>query len=119
MATVDRVHGSDDQVGVVYKPNCNLYNIYLKNNGGYDINLEEVDSAGNDSQVDGILEMVLKEINPLAWFADAGGGNLLRVVMDKSINDAGELQTRIRNNLEDLSNTEVWEATSISFNDAS
>lgn len=115
----DRVHGSDDQVGVVYKPNCNLYNIYLKDNNGDDVDLSNVDSYGSNAQVDGLLEMLLKELNPLAWFAVSDGGNVLAVVMDKAVNDADELQTRIQNNVDGLSNTEVYEATSITFGDNS
>lgn len=116
MATVNRVHGSDDQVGVIYKPNCNLYSIYV-NDGEGNIDLYNVDTYGEDSQVDGVLELLLKEINPLAWFAEVEG-NKLCVVMDKSINDASELQARIRN-IPGLGGTWVYPALSMSFGDDS
>jgi hypothetical protein len=46
---------------------------------------------------DDLDTMILKEINPLAFYMPADNSGKIHVVMDKSINDATELRTRIRN----------------------
>jgi hypothetical protein len=40
--------------------------------------------------------MVIKELNPLAFYMPADNTGKIHVVMDKSVNDATELRTRIR-----------------------
>jgi hypothetical protein len=46
--------------------------------------------------VDGVIESIVKEISPLAWYAPNDTTGKIYVVMDKAINDATELRTRIR-----------------------
>lgn len=103
MATVTRVNGTDTAVGTLYSPNCNAYLITVKIANGTAVDLQtqdgvDSDGAGADtSGTDQVLEMIVKEINPLAWFAPADNSGKIHVIMDKSINDATELRTRIRN----------------------
>jgi hypothetical protein len=63
--------------------------------------------------------MIVKEINPLAWFAPVDNSGKIHVIMDKSINDATELRTRIRNmspvNSIVVSGTTVVAASSITI----
>ena len=122
--TTGRVNGSNAQVGQIYTPNCNLYNIYVIYEGAVDLRTE--DSYGGNAVVDGVLESIIKELNPLAWFAPNDNSGIISVVMDKAIDDAGEIQQRIRNlspigaNQINISGTRVWPATSIPpFGDAS
>lgn len=92
MASVTRRDvGLKTTVGTLYNPNCNLYLITVKNNGGSAINLQNEDDA-----VDEVVEMIVKEISPLAYFTVADTSGKIHVVMDKGINDASELQIRIR-----------------------
>jgi len=115
--TTGRVNGSDTRVGNLYPVNCNLYNIYVSYEGAVDLRTQ--DSYGGDAVVDGVIESIVKELNPLAWFADNNNSGRIRVVMDKAIDDAAELQTRIRNIRNDIGGTTVWPATSMTFGDNS
>ena len=115
--TTGRVNGSDTRVGNLYPVNCNLYNIYVAYEGPVDLRTQ--DSYGGDAVVDGVIESIVKELNPLAWFADNDNSGKIRVVMDKAIDDAAELQHRIRNIRNDISGTEVYPATSMTFGDNS
>jgi len=135
MATVTRVNGSATTVGTIYNPNVNLYIIQVKtNNGAANVNLQIEDSTDSDGAgadvavVDGVVEAIVREINPLAWFTVAATSGLMYVVMDKAINSAAELQLRIRRiglkadgttavgpNAKDISGTEVSVPTAISF----
>jgi hypothetical protein len=122
--TTGRVNGSDTRVGNLYPVNCNLYNIYVYHNSSA-IDLRAEDSYGGDAVIDGVIESIVKELNPLAWFADNDNSGTIRVVMDKALDDAGEIQQRIRNlspigvHQIDISDTTVWPATSMTFGDAS
>jgi hypothetical protein len=91
MAVVTRVHGLGATTGVLYSPNCNLYKMTVKDAGDNAIDLQ-----GEDDAVDETLEMIVKELNPLAWFAPEASSGIVNLVMDKNIDDAGELQTRVR-----------------------
>jgi hypothetical protein len=122
--TTGRVNGSDTRVGNLYPVNCNLYNIYVKYDGD-SVDLREEDSYGGDAVIDGVIESIVKELNPLAWFAPNNNDGIISVVMDKAIDNASEIQTRIRNlspigvHQINISDTEVFPATSIVFGDNS
>jgi hypothetical protein len=122
--TTGRVNGSDTRVGNLYPVNCNLYNIYVKYDGD-SVDLREEDSYGGDAVIDGVIESIVKELNPLAWFAPNNDAGIISVVMDKAIDDASEIQTRIRNlspigvHQINISDTKVFPATSIVFGDNS
>ena len=96
MATVQRVNGSKTNVGVLYNANCNLFLITVKQANTTAIDLRAEDSAGVDAVVDGVIEQIVKEINPLAYFVPNSTGGIIHVVMDQSIDNASELQVRIR-----------------------
>jgi hypothetical protein len=135
MATVTRVNGSATTVGTLYNPNANLFIIQVKPVGGAtNVNLQLEDSTDSDvagadvAVVDGVVEAIVKEINPLAWFTPALTTGFIYVVMDKAINSAAELQTRIRRiglkadgttavgpNSKDISGTVVLDAAAVSF----
>jgi len=122
--TVGRINGSNTRVGTLYNSNCNLYNIYVIYEGAVDLRTE--DSYGEDNAVvDGVIESIVKELNPLAWFSPNNDEGIISVVMDKSINDAADIQRRIRDlspvgpNETDISGTQVWAATSMTFGDNS
>ncbi len=97
MATVTRVHGSSTATGTLFTPNCNAYLITVKDAGATAINLQTEDSAGGNALVNGVIEAIVGEINPLAWFAPADTTGKIHVIMDLAVNDATELRTRIRN----------------------
>ena len=123
--TVTRVHGTDTTVGTLYSPNCNAFLITVKIANGTAVDLQtqdgvDSDGAGADAGgADQVLEMIVKEINPLAWFAPADSSGKIHVIMDKSVNDATELRTRIRNmspvNSIVVTGTTVTAATSITI----
>jgi hypothetical protein len=91
MASVTRVNGLRNTVGTIYADNCNLYLITVKNTSASAIDLRAEDDA-----IDEAVEQILKEINPLAFFITDSSAGTISVVMDKSVNSASELQTRIR-----------------------
>jgi hypothetical protein len=97
--TVTRVHGSDTQVGIIYNLNANLYIITVKNTSTTALDLSLEDSYNGNAVIGGVIEAIVAEINPLAWFVPADQttyAGQIHVVMDKAINDATELRTRIR-----------------------
>ena len=120
MATVDRIHGSNTKVGVLYNLNANLYVITVMDETSTAIDLQAEDSYDTDAVVNGTIEVIVDELNPLAWFTPAASNGEIYVVMDKAINDAAEIQVRIRNlgggtvgpNNIDISGTTVEVATS-------
>jgi hydroxymethylpyrimidine pyrophosphatase-like HAD family hydrolase len=91
MASVTRVNGLRNTAGTLYADNCNLYLITVKNSSASAIDLRAEDDA-----IDEAVEQILKEINPLAFFVTNSSAGTICVIMDKSINSASELQTRIR-----------------------
>jgi len=98
MATVTRINGSLAKTGTLYSTNSNAYLITVRIAGGTVIDLQAEDSYidASTQMADGVYEAIIKEINPLAYYAPAASTGLIHVIMDKSINDATELQTRIR-----------------------
>ena len=103
MATVTRVHGTASAVATLYNPNCNLYLITVKTAAPANVNLQLQDGVDGDgggadtAGADQVVEMIVKELNPLAYFIPAASGGVIYVIMDKSVNDADDIQTRIRN----------------------
>ena len=98
MSTVTRINGSATKVGTLYNVNSNLYLIVVKIAGGTAIDLQNEDSYidASTQMADGVLEAIVKEISPLAHWSPADSTGNIHVVMDKAINDATELRTRIR-----------------------
>lgn len=98
MATVTRINGSLAKTGTLYNINSNAYLITVKIAGGTVIDLQAEDSYidASTQMANGVYEAIIKEINPLAYYAPAASTGLIHVIMDKAINDETELQTRIR-----------------------
>lgn len=96
MATVTRINGSKTNTGVLYNPNSNLYLIAVQTVTPTAVNLQNEDSNGVNAVIGGVIEAIVDEINPLAWFTPSDTSGYIYVVMDKAINSASELQTRIR-----------------------
>ena len=109
MASVTRLTGLGVTTGTLYSPNCNLFLMTVKDSAGP----TAVDLQGEDDAVDEALEQIIKELNPLAWFAVAPNTGIVYLVMDKSINSASELQARVRTIGKDVGAT----TTSIGPND--
>jgi hypothetical protein len=98
MQTITRINGSLAKTGTLYTPNTNAYLIAVKNTSATAIDLQVEDSYidASTQMPNSLYEMIIKEISPLAYYAPAASTGLIHVIMDKSINDATELQTRIR-----------------------
>jgi hypothetical protein len=92
MAEVTRVSGLRNTVGTLYADNCNLFLITVKVAAGTAVDLQAEDDAINE-----VVESIVRELNPSAFFVPADSSGKIHVVMDKSVNDAAELQVRIRN----------------------
>lgn len=91
MGAVTRVNGLGVTAGTLYNHNANLYLITVKVAAG-----TAVDLTAEDDAVDEAVEQIIKELNPLAYQVRNSNAGLIYVVMDKNINSAAELQTRIR-----------------------
>lgn len=91
MASVTRTSGLKATVGTLYAPHCNLWLITVKDTGASAIDLRDEDDAVNET-----VEAIIQELNPLAYFTTDSAAGTMMVVMDKAINSAKELQTRIR-----------------------
>jgi hypothetical protein len=116
MAIFTRVNGLNNTVGTLYADNCTLFVIQVQNNSNSNIDLRAEDDA-----IDEVVEYIVKEINPLAFFAVNANTGLIYVVMDKGAS-ATDLQARIRNlgsavgaNGIDVRGTDVTVATSLTL----
>jgi hypothetical protein len=114
MATVTRVNGSATAVGTLYNPNVNLYIIQVRTASAA-VDLTAEDSVGGNAKINGVVENIVKELNPLAWYTVNDATGSMYVILDKALNDASDLQTRIRRlgSSVDLSGTTVAAATTI------
>lgn len=91
MASVTRVNGLKATVATLYNDNCNLFKITVKVAAG-----TAVDLRAEDDAVDETVEQIVKELNPSAYFVVNDNSGVIHIVMDKAINNAAELQVRIR-----------------------
>jgi hypothetical protein len=91
MGTVTRVNGLKATVATLYNDNCNLFKITVKVAAG-----TAVDLRAEDDAVEETVEQIVKELNPLAYFVVNADTGIIYVVMDKAINNAAELQVRVR-----------------------
>lgn len=84
--------------------------------------------SGTAAKLGTTIEAIVDEISPLAYFTTADSSGIINVIMDKSIDDAAELQVRIRRigllpsgltdigpNDIDISGTIVTKATTLSL----
>jgi hypothetical protein len=116
MAIVTRVNGLRNTVGTLYADNCTLFVIQVQNNSNSNIDLRDEDDA-----MDEVVEFIVKELNPLAFFVVNANTGLIYAVMDKSAS-ATDIQARIRNlgsavgaNGIDVRGTDVTVATSLTL----
>jgi len=135
----ERVNGSNTKAGTLYSLNCAMYNIYVINSSDVAVDLTTQDSYGGDAKVDGIIEAIVKELNPLAYFTSTSGSkNVISVVLDVRFDEgvispttqALELTKVIRNlspvntygsdtpTAVNISHSVVWPATSMTFGDS-
>jgi hypothetical protein len=129
MATVTRVNGSSTQVGTLFSPNCFAYLITVKNTSNTAIDLQTEDTYGGNAVIGGVIESIVDDLNPKAWFAPADNSGKIHVILDMNQSSASELQVRIRNigkpagsavtavgpNSVDISGTTVVAASSITI----
>ena len=115
MATVTRVNGLACTAGTLYSLNANAFLVTVKVAAG-----TAVDLRAEDDAVDEVVEMIVKELNPLMFLVTNSAAGTIHVAFDKNINSAADLQTRIRNigaavgpNAVDVTGTTVAAATAI------
>ncbi len=121
---VTRVNGLRNTVGTLYQDMVNLYKITVRTTVPAAVDLTAEDDANDE-----VVEAIVRELNPLAFFVVNDASGVIYVVMDKHINDAAELQVRIRRigkdananttsigpNAIDISGTLVQNAVSMTF----
>jgi hypothetical protein len=103
---VSRVNGAKTVAGVLYNTNCNLYIITVKDasNVAVDLRVDDSPATSTVSTVTGITtaviigvaEAIVREICPLAYYVVDAATGVIHVVMDLAIDNAAELQTRVR-----------------------
>ena len=86
-----RVNGLRNTVGTLYQDMVNLYKITVKNAAASARDLRAEDDANDE-----VVEAIVRELNPLAFFTVDDASGVMYVIMDKHINSASELQVRIR-----------------------
>lgn len=90
MAGFTRVNGLACTAGTLYPLNCKVFQVVVKDTSGVAQNIQ-----GQDDAVDEVVEMLVKELNPLAFFVVDGNGGVVHLVTDVNQSAAG-LQHRIR-----------------------
>jgi hypothetical protein len=96
MATVTRVTGVQAQAGNLYQVNANFFLLTVKKTDGNAIDLRtEDESTAGATNIDGAVEMILKELNPLAYFITNSSAGTIHLAMDKNAT-AADIQTRVR-----------------------
>jgi hypothetical protein len=120
-----RVNGLRNTVGTLYEDMVNLYKVTVKTAAASAVDLRDEDDA-----MDEVVEAIVRELNPLAFFVVNDNSGVIYIIMDKHINDATELRTRIRRigvdaspatttsigpNDIDISGTTVQDAVSMTF----
>jgi len=96
MATVSRITGVKAQAGNLYQVNANLFLLTVKKTDGNAIDLRtEDESTAGATNIDGAVEMIIKELNPLAYFITNSSAGTIHLAMDKNAT-AADIQTRVR-----------------------
>lgn len=110
MATVTRINGAVTTVGQSYNIMARVVRVVVKNTGGVAIDLRDEDDA-----VDEVVEVIVKELNPLAYYIVDDNSGIIMLIMDNVISGK-DIKTRIRNlgsavgpNSIDVTGTEVLE----------
>ena len=94
MAGFTRVNGAAAAVVGVLTTTAQLkaYLITVKNDSN-----TAIDLTSDDGVVEGKLEQLLREINPLMFFATDSAAGTVSIVVDGHANDATSIQERVRN----------------------
>jgi hypothetical protein len=97
MATVSRVTGVKANAGDLYQVNANLFLLTVKKTDGsaIDLRTEDESTTSGSDLIDGAVEMILKELNPLAYLVSDSSAGTIHLVMDKNAT-AADMQTRVR-----------------------
>jgi len=97
MATVSRVSGVKANAGDLYQVNANLFLLTVKKADGsaIDLRTEDESTTSGTDLIDGAVEMILKELNPLAYLVTDSSAGTIHLVMDKNAT-AADIQTRVR-----------------------
>mgnify|MGYP001064245054 CR=1 FL=1 len=91
MAGVTRVNGLNVTVGTAVYSMASVYRLTVKDTGGTAIDLRDEDDA-----VDEAVELIIKEINPLAYSVVDGGSGVIHLIVDNNISPK-DIKTRVRN----------------------
>lgn len=119
-----RVNGLRNTVGTLYQDMVNLFKVTVKTAAAATVDLRAEDDANDE-----VVEAIVRELNPLAFFVVDDNSAVIYIIMDKHINSASELQVRIRRigkdsgatttsigpNDIDISGTTVQDAVSMTF----
>ena len=97
MATVTRQTGVRATAGDLYQVNANLFLLTVKkaDGGAIDLRTEDESTVSGVDLIDGAVEMILKELNPLAYLVTDSSAGTIHLVMDKNAT-ASDIQTRVR-----------------------
>ena len=97
MATVSRVTGVKANAGDLYQVNVNLFLLTVKKADGnaIDLRTEDESTTSGTDLIDGAVEMILKELNPLAYLITDSNAGTIHLVMDKNATKE-DIQTRVR-----------------------
>lgn len=110
MATVTRVNGLKATVDKLALQRCAAYKVVVKKTTG---GVAAIDLRAEDDAVDEVVEQIVKELNPIAYYVVNDTSGIMYVLMDKTYQntifdasqtaydaeraeDASELQVRIR-----------------------
>jgi hypothetical protein len=89
MADFQRVNGNACAVGTLYNLSVNPMVIQVRKWGGTPVDLR------GETVIDGVVEQIVKEANPLAFYVPNDNSGNIHVVMDPTI-IASDLQNRVR-----------------------
>lgn len=89
MAEFQRINGNACAVSTLYNLSVNPMVIQVRKWGGTPVDLR------GETVIDGVVEQVVKEANPLAFYVPNDTSGNIHVVMDPTI-IASDLQNRIR-----------------------
>lgn len=118
MATYTRINGLGATAGLTYSPNCNLLVIRVRSGAEATPSLAlPVNLFTSSTTVGGAVELILQEVNPLAYMVETGAAGNIHVVVDQNITPE-ELQHRIRSlgaNTAPVRSTGIWSANSFTY----
>jgi len=92
MPVVTRTTGTSHMtVGVQHEVGCHCYLLTVQNAANSAQDLRAEDDAVNE-----VVEALIMDLNPLAYFVTNSSAGTVMLIMDKNFNDHADLQARIR-----------------------